>query len=115
MEVLPITEHTAEKYSSAWRDIETSFLDDPDSAVARADELVSRLLRERGYYAGGDGSSSIPSPIVAWARAYAAVQPIARLNARDQATMQERREAMARCRQLLIELLRSEVPEDQGP
>jgi hypothetical protein len=114
MEVLPISERTVEGYSSAWRDIETSFLDTAGDAVARADELVLRLLRERGYRTDQDELSSIPSPMDAWARAYAAVQPIARLNARHQATMHERREAMARYRQLLIELLRSEVSADRG-
>jgi len=112
MEVRPITDGMVDRYSSAWRDIEVSFLDSAGDAVTRADELVSRLLHDRGYRL--DGSTSFPPRVGAWARSYAAVQPIARLNARGQATMRERREAMARYRRLLAELLRMEAPANAG-
>ncbi|MER6516129.1 hypothetical protein ABT246_04565 [Streptomyces sp. NPDC001553] len=41
------------EYAEEWRGVQEAFVDRPEGSVARADELVSRLMRERGYPADG--------------------------------------------------------------
>ncbi|QES46880.1 hypothetical protein DEJ50_02460 [Streptomyces venezuelae] len=37
------------RYAAAWTDVQQHFVDRPENAVAQADELVTRLMRDRGY------------------------------------------------------------------
>jgi hypothetical protein len=103
MDVRPPTRGMVHRYASAWRDIELSFLDASADAVSNADALVMQLLFDRGYRLGQGGPP--PSHVDGAAYAYTVAQRLARLNARGQATMEDRREAMARYRRLLMELL----------
>jgi hypothetical protein len=38
-----------ERYTTEWRSIQAEFVDDPSNAVGAADELVTRLIADRGY------------------------------------------------------------------
>jgi hypothetical protein len=38
-----------DRYVERWRMVQTQFVDDPRGAVAAADELVTAVMRERGY------------------------------------------------------------------
>jgi hypothetical protein len=38
-----------ERYVQEWRTVQSRFVDDPADAVASADQLVTRLMRDRGY------------------------------------------------------------------
>ncbi len=42
-----------QRYVTEWRELQRRFVDDPSGAVGQADELVSRLMRDMGYPAGG--------------------------------------------------------------
>lgn len=108
MSVQPLTEGMIERYVAAWRQIEVSFLDTSGDAVTQAEELVLRLFHDRGFQMNRGMPSSFPSQLVGMVNAYAAARPLASLNARGQATMRERREAMARYRWLVTELLQAE-------
>ncbi len=37
------------RYADAWTTVQQRFVDRPEGAVAQADELVTRLMRDRGY------------------------------------------------------------------
>jgi hypothetical protein len=41
-----------ERFATAWRAAQARFVEDPRMAVAEADELVCRVMRERGYPIG---------------------------------------------------------------
>jgi hypothetical protein len=108
MRVQPLAEGMVERYVAAWRQIEVSFLDTAGDAVTQADELVLRLFHDRGFQINKGMPSSFPSKLAGMVNAYAAARPLASLSARGQATMRERREAMARYRWLVTELLQAE-------
>src|SRR3954447_19721115 len=47
-----LADESGERYSTAWREIQARFLDAPNQAVGEADDLVTRLIAERGYPTG---------------------------------------------------------------
>jgi hypothetical protein len=49
LEIRPLTTLDAGGFASRWRDVQARFVDDPDGAVADAEELVADVMRTRGY------------------------------------------------------------------
>ena len=45
----PLDPAARERYAQAWEELQVLFVDDPPRAVGAADELVTRLVAERGY------------------------------------------------------------------
>jgi hypothetical protein len=48
-ELKPLSAESQAQYSAAWEEVQIQFVDNPDQAVATADDLVTRLITERGY------------------------------------------------------------------
>ena len=53
LELKPLSAESKAKYSVAWEEVQIQFVDTPGQAVTTADELVTRLIAERGYPTGG--------------------------------------------------------------
>jgi hypothetical protein len=53
LEIRPLAADARERYSQQWAQVQERFVDDPASAVAEADELVTALMAERGYPTDG--------------------------------------------------------------
>jgi len=53
LELKPLSAESKAKYSVAWEEVQIQFVDAPEQAVSTADELVTRLIAERGYPTGG--------------------------------------------------------------
>ncbi|XVV14011.1 hypothetical protein ACQP2X_06555 [Actinoplanes sp. CA-131856] len=51
-ELKPLSPEAQAKYSAAWEEVQIQFVDNPSQAVTTADELVTRLIAERGYPTG---------------------------------------------------------------
>lgn len=49
VQVRPLTSDELERYQSEWYRVQATFVDLPAEAVAEADLLVSRIMRDRGY------------------------------------------------------------------
>jgi hypothetical protein len=49
LDIVPLSRESAELYRGEWVQIQHSFVDRPGSAVADADRLVLRMMREAGY------------------------------------------------------------------
>jgi hypothetical protein len=49
LELKPLSAESKAKYSTAWEEVQIDFVDDPGQAVTTADELVTKLISERGY------------------------------------------------------------------
>jgi hypothetical protein len=49
LELRPLSDATRERYERSWADVQSRFVDRPQVAVADADDLVTQLMRERGY------------------------------------------------------------------
>lgn len=49
LHLTPLSEESRQRYAAGWEEIQARFVDAPGEAVADADELVTRLIAERGY------------------------------------------------------------------
>jgi hypothetical protein len=49
LEIRPLSQATRDRYAETWRSVQAQFVDDPDAAVARADDLIRAVMSERGY------------------------------------------------------------------
>ena len=49
---VPALQEESARYSRAWQEVQTQFVDDPEGAVARADGLVEEAMQLRGYPMG---------------------------------------------------------------
>ena len=48
-EIRPLTPDEGERFTSAWQQLQSRFVDDPAGAVSEADTLVTDLMAKRGY------------------------------------------------------------------
>ena len=49
LDLRPLTEASRRRYTQQWTDMQSTFVDRPQVAVADADRLITDLMRERGY------------------------------------------------------------------
>ena len=49
LEIRPLPQATRARYAEEWQQVQERFVDDPESAVRSADELVAGVMEERGY------------------------------------------------------------------
>ncbi|MGW0748433.1 hypothetical protein [Streptomyces sp. NPDC002587] len=94
-------------YTEEWSGVQQQFVDRPEGAVTEADQLVTRLMRERGYPTDGyDGQLRDLS--VEHGRTlehYRAAHDVRERSGGGQATTEELRGAMVHYRALFEELL----------
>jgi hypothetical protein len=110
LELRPLDPASREQYSSSWEEIQVQFVDAPDQAVGKADDLVTRLIAERGYPTG-DYDDQLAHLSVEHARTldhYRKAHEINERNARGEATTEQLRQALVHYRALFGDLLGSE-------
>jgi hypothetical protein len=110
LELRPLDPASRERYSTSWEEIQVRFVDAPDRAVGEADELVTRLIAERGYPTG-DYDDQLAHLSVEHARTldhYRKAHEINERNARGEATTEQLRQALVHYRALFGDLLGSE-------
>jgi hypothetical protein len=99
------TEH--ESYSKRWEAVQTRFVDSPKGAVAEADDLVSSVMKTRGYpisdFDQRAADISVDHPRVV--ENYRSAHEIALRLGKDQATTEDLRTAMIHYRSLFEELV----------
>jgi hypothetical protein len=49
LDIQPLSEDAAERYSHEWEAVQVRFVDDPVGATRDADRLVQRVMSDRGY------------------------------------------------------------------
>jgi hypothetical protein len=49
LDIRPLSDAQRERYIEEWETVQSRFVDRPESAVADADDLLSQVMRERGY------------------------------------------------------------------
>ena len=49
LDIRPLEPQQRERYTQEWRQVQADFVDAPYESVSRADTLVNRVMRERGY------------------------------------------------------------------
>lgn len=48
-DIRPLDEASAERYRERWREVQSEFVDTPETAIHDADDLIQEVMRERGY------------------------------------------------------------------
>jgi hypothetical protein len=110
LELRPLSEESRARYAQAWQDTQANFVDAPHHAVGAADELLTRLVAERGYPTG-DYDEQVTYLSVEHAGTlsrYRAAHEISVLNDRGEATIEQLRQALLDYRALFAELLSDE-------
>jgi len=111
LEIRPLPAETRERYGQQWAELQERFVDDPGSAVAEADELVTALMAERGYPTDGyeqqlaDLSIDHSRTLDHYRSAHETRQRVGG----DGASTEDLREAMVHYRTLFEDLLRHET------
>jgi len=99
------TEH--ERFSKRWEAVQSRFVDSPKGAVAEADDLVSSVMKARGYpvsdFDQRAADISVDHPRVV--TNYRSAHEIALRVGKDQATTEDLRTAMIHYRSLFEELV----------
>lgn len=97
----------SEKFSRDWQAVQSRFVDSPKGAVAEADDLVSSVMKARGYpvsdFDQRSADISVDHPRVV--ENYRAAHAIALRVGKDQASTEELRTAMIHYRSLFEELV----------
>ena len=112
VEQLQIRELTREQsagYASDWDAVQSRFVDDPAMSVSRADELVGRVMLERGYPVGNFDQrlADVSVDHAEVANNYRAAHGIAARNLDGNATTEDLRQAMVHYRSLFQDLLQT--------
>jgi hypothetical protein len=98
-----------ERFSKRWESVQSRFVDSPKGAVAEADDLVSSLMKTRGYpvsdFDQRAADISVDHPRVV--ENYRSAHEIALRAGKDGATTEELRTAMIHYRSLFDELMQA--------
>jgi hypothetical protein len=113
LEIKSLPGTARERYAQRWLEVQRRFVDDPGSAVAEADDLVSDVMSARGYPMGDfeqrSADISVNHPRVV--ENYRAAHDIALRHRRGEASTEDMRRAMVYYRSLFDELLEQRLPE----
>ena len=102
------------RFQTAWRAVQSRFVDDPKTAVSEADELVSSLMLARGYptadFDQRAADISVHHPRLV--ESYRSAHDIAVRVGRDEAGTEDLRVAMIKYRTLFDELAEEQAPDE---
>src|SRR3954452_8759159 len=107
LELKPLSAESQARYSAAWEDVQIQFVDNPERAVTTADDLVTRLIGERGYPTG-NYDNQLANLSVEHARTlghYRDAHEISVRNQRGEASTEDLRQALVHYRALIADLL----------
>ncbi|NES28873.1 hypothetical protein GCE86_20035 [Micromonospora terminaliae] len=117
LELTPLSPESRARYAAAWEELQVRFVDSPAETVGDADELVTRLIAERGYPTG-DFSEQIAHLSVEHARTlthYRDAHDIRLRNERGEAGTEDLRQALVHYRALFADLLGEDPVGHQPP
>lgn len=111
LNIVPLSEGARARYSEQWQQVQALFVDQPDAAASRADDLVRQVMRERGYPVDDFDAQaelvSVDYPHIA--DDYRTAHDIAERSRNRQASTEDLRTAMLRYRSLFDALLETEA------
>jgi FtsZ-interacting cell division protein ZipA len=112
LELRPLSEDARQRYVDEWQETQARFVDDPTGAVSEADDLVQRVMRDRGYpvddFEQRAADISVEHPELV--ERYRTANGIARASEQGQASTEDLRHSVRHYRALFVELL--EVGDD---
>ncbi len=111
-EIHPLAVEQRNRFAQAWRNVQASFVDDPQGAVREADRLVTEVMNARGYEMGDfeQRAADISVDHSDIVQNYRAAHDIAVRNSQGKASTEDLRQALVYYRNLFNELLATEAP-----
>lgn len=107
LDLRPLAPEARNRYLEEWRTTQGRFVDDPKGAVAQADQLVQRVMRDRGYpvddFEQRAADISVEHPELV--EKYRTADGIARASERGEASTEDLRHSVRHYRALFVELL----------
>jgi hypothetical protein len=117
-EIKPLSPDSQSRYAAAWEEVQIQFVDNPGEAVTTADDLVSRLITERGYPTA-DYHDQLANLSVDHARTlghYRDAHEISKRSSNGEASTEDLRQALVHYRALFADLLGTDpVPDTAKP
>jgi hypothetical protein len=114
LELRPLSKDARERYLQQWQVTQGQFVDDPTGAVSKADDLVQRVMRDRGYpvddFEQRAADISVEHPDLV--EKYRTANGIARASERGEASTEDLRHSVRHYRALFVELLEVDNGED---
>jgi hypothetical protein len=49
LEISALSQSQRDRFAQSWRDVQARFVDEPEAAIARADDLIGEVMKARGY------------------------------------------------------------------
>jgi hypothetical protein len=114
LDIRPIAPDARQRYADEWRAVQARFVDDPAGSVGEADELVTQVIRDRGYpmddfdQRAADVSVDHPEMV----SDYRSAHDISTRSANGHAETEDLRQAMVHYRALFEILLEDESGRD---
>ncbi len=116
LQLTELDPETKARYAQEWAAVQTHFVEEPNTAVAEADELMTRLVRERGYPIG-DYDEAVTHLSVEHGHTlshYRDAHEIQLSNERGEATTEELRRALMHYRAIFADILGEQPVPDAG-
>jgi hypothetical protein len=107
LELKPLSAESRTRYAAAWEEVQIRFVDNPGEAVSTADELVTRLIAERGYPTGDydERLADLSVEHAATLEHYRDAHDISRRSREGDAETEDLRQALVHSRALFADLL----------
>jgi hypothetical protein len=107
LELRPLSSRARDRYLNQWEATQLRFVDDPSGAVSEADDLVQRVMRDRGYpvedFDQRAADISVEHPELV--EKYRTAHGIAQANERGEASTEDLRHSVRHYRALFVVLL----------
>jgi hypothetical protein len=116
LELTELSPESKARYQAAWEEVQIQFVDNPSEAVGTADELVTRLIEERGYPTGeyDERLADLSVEHAATLQHYRDAHEISERNAGGTASTEDLRQALVHYRVLFADLLGTEPVSTNG-
>ena len=115
LDIVPLSPEARERYFESWRGLQTAFVDEPSQTLNDADQLVTEVMRERGYpmdeFERRVADISVDHPRVV--EHYRAAHGIQEANENGEASTEDLRQAVVHYRALFTELLETRESEPE--
>jgi hypothetical protein len=107
LDIRPLSVSDRQRYSQQWMLCQTQFVDDPEGAVSAADELLTKVLRARGYAADDpyDRIADISAAYPQQAPLYRLADELQTRHRRGQGSTEDLRKAFVHYRVIFDEIL----------
>jgi FtsZ-interacting cell division protein ZipA len=107
LQLKELSPESQQRYRAAWEEVQIQFVDNPSEAVGTADELVTRLITERGYPTAeyDERLADLSVEHANTLQHYREAHQISERNAAGQASTEDLRLALVHYRALFADLL----------